>query len=217
MSHTQGEAVVASMVAFDEGRPDKSGYRKYKMREVQRNDDFAAMKEVLTRRLTRGREEGGLPDLILIDGGRGQLSMASEAMAEVGVEGVELASLAKDHVRGGPQSKEIEHTEERVFRPGRSNPCNLRQNSSGLFLLQQIRDEAHRFAITFHRDLRSKNRLRSDLDDLPGVGPAKRKLLLSTFGSVKRVAAATVEDIAALPGFGEKQARQIVEALSKRS
>jgi excinuclease ABC subunit C len=214
ISHSQGEEVVASMVAFDEGRPDKSGYRKYKLREVQRNDDFAAMKEVLSRRLARGREEGGLPDLIVIDGGRGQLAMAAEAMAEIGVEGVELASLAKDRVRGGAQSTEIEHTEERVFRPGRSNPINLRRNSNALFLLQQVRDEAHRFAITFHRELRGKKRLRSALDDIPGVGPARRKLLLSTFGSTRRLAQASPAEIAALPGMSEAKAREILAALA---
>lgn len=213
ISHTQGEEVVASMVAFDEARPDKSGYRKYKLREVQRNDDFAAMKEVLSRRLARGREEGGLPDLIVIDGGRGQLAMAAEAMREIGVEGVELASLAKDRVKGELQSQDIEHSEERVFRPGRANPINLRRNSNALFLLQQVRDEAHRFAITFHRDLRSKKRLRSALDDLPGIGPAKRKLLLSTFGSTKRVAAASVDEISALPGFSDRLAAEVLAAL----
>lgn len=213
ISHTQGEAVVASMVCFDEGLPDKSGYRRYKLRGVQRNDDFAAMKEVLSRRLTRGRDEGGLPDLILIDGGKGQLAMAVEAVRELEIEGVELASLAKDHVRSDVLSTEIEHSEERVFRPGRSNPVSLRANSNALFLLQQLRDEAHRFAITFHRELRSKKRLRSALDDLPGIGPGRRKALLSTFGSVKRVAEATAEDIAKLPGFSLAAAKALLEAL----
>jgi excinuclease ABC subunit C len=217
ISHTQGEAVVASMVAFDEGIPDKSGYRRYKLKTVQRNDDFAAMKEILSRRLKRGRDEGGLPDLILIDGGKGQLAMAVEAMRELEIEGVELASLAKDHVRADPRSSEIEHTEERVFRPGRSNPVGLRPNSSALFLLQQLRDEAHRFAITYHRELRSKKRLRSALDDLPGIGPEKRKALLRTFGSVKRVSEASAEDIAALPGFSLESARVLLSALGSTS
>ena len=118
ISHVQGDSVVASMVVFDEGRPDKQGYRRYKLREVQRNDDFAAMKEVVGRRVRRGREEGGLPDLILIDGGRGQLAMAVAVLEDLEIEGVELASLAKDRVQSNVAGAEIERTEERVFSAG---------------------------------------------------------------------------------------------------
>ncbi len=213
ISHVSGEDVVASMVAFDEGLPDRSGYRHYRLKEVQRNDDYAAMKEVLHRRLVRGVSEGGLPDLLLVDGGRGQLSMAVEVLRELGVEGVELASLAKDKVKSDAHSEEIEHSEERVFRPGRSNPIKLRRNSNALFLLQRLRDEAHRFAITYHRKLRSKRRLRSELDDIAGVGPSRRKALLRHFGSVKRVREADVEEIASLAGFGDQLAAVIKAAL----
>jgi excinuclease ABC subunit C len=213
VSHVQGEAVVASMVAFDEGLPDKNGYRRYKLRGVQRNDDFAAMKEVLSRRLLRGREEGGLPDLIVVDGGRGQLAMAIAALGELGIEGVELAGLAKDHVERDATAKEIVRSEERVFRPGRANPVVLGRNSNALFLLQQIRDEAHRFAITFHRQLRSKKRLRSALDDIPGVGPSRRRALLAHFGSLKRVREASVDDLTALPGIPRALAETIKAAL----
>ena len=213
ISHSSGEAVVASMVVFDEARPDKASYRRYRLRGVQRNDDFAAMKEVLSRRLTRGQKEGGLPDLLLVDGGRGQLSMAVEAIKELGVEGVELASLAKDHVTGEFQGETIEHSEERVFRPGRSNPIVLRRNSNALFLLQQIRDEAHRFAITFHRELRARKRLRSALDDIIGIGPNKRRALLSAFGSVKRLKMAPLDEIAAVEGVGPVLAAKVVKAL----
>jgi excinuclease ABC subunit C len=215
ISHSQGEAVVASLVVFDEGRPDKSSYRRYKLRGVQRNDDFAAMKEVLSRRLTRGKEEGGLPDLLLVDGGKGQLAMAVEAVKELGIEGVELASLAKDKVVEGEFSGEhVEHSEERVFRPGRSNPIVLRRNSNALFLLQQVRDEAHRFAITFHRELRARKRLRSVLDDIPGIGPGKRRALLTAFGSVKRLRAASVEEIAGVTGVGPVLAEKVVSGLA---
>ncbi|MEE8310640.1 MAG: excinuclease ABC subunit UvrC [Candidatus Binatia bacterium] len=213
ISHSQGDSVVASMVAFDEGVPDKSGYRRYKLRDVQRNDDFAAMKEVLSRRLGRGKHEGGLPDLIVVDGGKGQLAMAMAAVGDLGVEGVELCSLAKDHVTADATSAQIEHSEERVFRPGRANPVHLRRNSSALFLLQQLRDEAHRFAITFHRELRSKRRLRSSLDDIPGVGPARRRALLSHFGSLKRVREAGVDEIASLSGITRELADRIVREL----
>jgi excinuclease ABC subunit C len=213
ISHSQGDSVVASMVAFDEGVADKSGYRRYKLRDVQRNDDFAAMKEVLSRRLGRGKHEGGLPDLIVVDGGKGQLAMAMAAVDDLGIEGVELCSLAKDHVTADATSAHIEHSEERVFRPGRANPVHLRRNSSALFLLQQLRDEAHRFAITFHRELRSKRRLRSSLDDIPGVGPARRRALLSHFGSLKRVREAGVDEIAGLPGITRELAERIVREL----
>ena len=214
ISHSQGDSVVASMVAFDEGVPDKNGYRRYKLREVQRNDDFAAMKEILSRRLARGKAEGGLPDLMVIDGGKGQLAMAVAAMEELEGEGVELCSLAKDHVTSDVTGTEIEHSEERVFRPGRSNPVALRRNSSALFLLQQLRDEAHRFAITFHRELRSKRRLRSSLDDIDGIGPARRRALLSHFGSLKRIREASADELAALDGISQELAERIVRELA---
>lgn len=214
ISHVSGESVVASLVSFDEGRPDKSAYRRFKLRGVQRNDDFAAMKEVLSRRLTRGKTEGGLPDLLIVDGGRGQLAMAVEAVKELGIEGVEIASLAKDRVRGEFQDEAIEHTEERVFRPGRSNPIVLRRNSNALFLLQQMRDEAHRFAITFHRELRSRKRLRSVLDDIAGIGPSKRRALLSAFGSVKRLRAASLTEIASVQGIGRLLAEKVLAGLA---
>jgi excinuclease ABC subunit C len=217
ISHVQGEAVVASMVAFDEGVADKNGYRRYKLRDVQRNDDFAAMKEVLSRRLSRGKADGDLPDLIVVDGGKGQLAMAGEAMRELDIEGVELASLAKDRVAPDATGSEIQHSEERVFRPGRSNPITLRRNSNALFLLQQVRDEAHRFAITFHRELRSKKRLRSQLDDIDGVGQTLRRRLLGHFGSLKRIREADVDDIAAVVGVGADLAGKIKAALDGES
>jgi excinuclease ABC subunit C len=213
VSHVQGDAVVASMVAFDEGLPDKSGYRRYKLRGVQRNDDFAAMKEVLSRRLSRGREEGGLPDLLVVDGGRGQLAMAVEALRELEIEGVEVAALAKDRVDRDPRAAEVVRSEERVFRPGRSNPVVLGRSSSALFLLQQVRDEAHRFAVSFHRKLRDRARLRSELDAIPGVGPTRRKALLARFGSVKRVREASVEELEGLPEISHDLALAIHAAL----
>ncbi len=213
ISHVQGDCVVASMVAFDEGVPDKTGYRHYKLRDVQRNDDFAAMKEVLGRRLERGLAQGGLPDLIVVDGGRGQLAMAVQVLQEIGVEGVELAALAKDRVLRDPRGAEIEHSEERVFRPGRSNPIHLHRNSGALFLLQQLRDEAHRFAITFHRKVRTKRRLQSRLDQVAGIGPSKRRALLSRFGSVKRVAEASVEELMQTPGIDRELAERIRASL----
>ena len=136
-----------------------------------------------------------------------------EALSELGIEGVELASIAKDRVTGDATGEELVHSEERVFRPGRSNPIVLRRNSNALFLLQHIRDEAHRFAITFHREIRSKRRLRSALDDIPGVGPAKRKALLTHFGSLRRVREAEVDAIAELPEISPALAGRIYRAL----
>jgi excinuclease ABC subunit C len=214
ISHVQGDCVVASMVAFDEGLPDKDGYRRYTLRDVQRNDDFAAMKEVLGRRLQRGRTEGGLPDLILVDGGRGQLAVAVQALQDIGIEGVELAALAKDRVLHDPTGVEVEHSGERVFRPGRANPISLHRNSGALFLLQQLRDEAHRFAITYHRKLRAKRRLRSRLDEVAGVGAAKRRALLSRFGSVRRIGEASVEELVETPGIDRELAERIRSHLS---
>ena len=139
--------------------------------------------------------------------------MAVEAVNEIGVDGVELASLAKDRVASDATASEVEHSEERVFRPGRANPILLRRNSNALFLLQQLRDEAHRFAITFHRKVRSKRRLRSDLDDIRGVGPAKRNALLARFGSVKGVREADADELAKLPGVTRELAERILAAL----
>jgi len=215
ISHVQGEAVVASMVAFDEAVPDKKGYRRYKLRDVQRNDDFAAMKEVLSRRLARGRDEGGLPDLLVVDGGKGQLAMALQAVRELGVEGVELAALAKERVERDPRAADVERKEDRVYRPGRSNPVVLRRGSEALRLLQQVRDEAHRFAITFHRELRSKRRLRSALDDVEGIGPAKRRLLLAHFGSLRRIREAPLDELAGLPGIGPELASRIRRVITR--
>ncbi len=214
ISHVQGDAVVASMVVFDEGLPDRNGYRRYKLNGVQRNDDFAAMKQILSRRLKRGADEGGLPDLIIVDGGKGQLAMAVEALHELEIEGVELAALAKERVKGDSRAAEIERVGERVFRPGRANAVALRQNSSALLLLQQLRDEAHRVAITFHRSTRSKARIRSTLDSVDGVGPTKRKALLSHFGSVKAIAKASVEELQEVKGISRDLAERILEHLA---
>ncbi len=215
ISHVQGDAVVASVVAFDEGLADKSGYRRYKLRGVQRNDDFAAMKEVLSRRLRRGCEEGGLPDLLVVDGGKGQLAMAVQVIAELGIEGVELAALAKERVIGNLAGERVERIEERVFRPRRANPISFRRNSNALFLLQQIRDEAHRFAVTFHRSVRSKRRLRSVLDDVAGIGPAKRKALLTHFGSIDGVKKANIDQLCELPGITRALAERILAQLAE--
>lgn len=209
ISHIQGTNTVASMSVFQDGKPLSSDYRRFKIKSHDGNDDFASMREVLTRRFKRlkNAREGGdenasfaaTPDLVLIDGGKGQLSLAVEVMLFLGLQDVSLASIAK--------------REEEIFLPDAAEPVIMPRNSQGLFLLQRARDEAHRFAITFHRNLRGKASVRSALDSVPGVGPKRRKMLIRTFGSVKGIREATEEQIAAAPGMTAKVARQIKDHL----
>jgi len=171
------------------------------------------MLEVLKRRFSRGKDDADLPDLIVVDGGRGQLAMALTAMAELGIEGVDAVGLAKMRVQAAARSADIERLEERVFLPGQSNPVILKRNSNALFLLQRVRDEAHRFAITHHRRLRSKRTLYSALDRIPGVGGTRKRALLRAFGSVKRIEEASLEDLLKVPSMNEQVARDILQAL----
>ena len=186
ISHGHGREVVASCVVFTDGAPDKGRYRRFKMTNEQ-NDDFANMQEAVTRRYRRLRDEGqDFPDLVLIDGGLGQLHAAEAALMELGLGQLELASLAKK--------------EELVYRPGSSEPHRIPKSSPVLQLLQRIRDEAHRFAITYHRTLRAQRTLRTELTQIPGIGPATARKLLQTFGSAAKVKAAAEADLQALLG-----------------
>jgi len=186
ISHGQGREVVASCVVFSDGRPDKARYRRFKMTNEQ-NDDFANMQEAVTRRYKRMVDEGqDFPDLVLLDGGLGQLHAAEAALKELGLEQLELASLAKK--------------EELVFRPGATTPLKIPKSSPVLQLLQRIRDEAHRFAISYHRALRAKRTLQTELTQIPGVGPATAKKLLLAFGSVTQVRAAEKAALVAAVG-----------------
>jgi len=216
ISMIHGAHAVGSMVSFIDGEPDKNLYRHFRIRTVDASsggDDFAMMLEMLKRRFTRGKEEADLPDLIVVDGGKGQLAMALTAMAEIGIEGVEAVGLAKMRVQAAARSSEIERSEERVFLPGQSNPVILKRNSNALFLLQRVRDEAHRFAITHHRKLRSKQTLFSALDRIPGVGGVRKRALLRAFGSVKRIEEATLEELLQVPSMNEKIAQDILQTL----
>src|SRR5262249_53184885 len=150
-------------------------------------DDFRMMYEVLHRRYERAKREGRFPDLLVVDGGKGQLNVALEVLRELEIDAVDAVGLAKMRVSRAPRSTAIERSEERVFLPGRKNPVVLKRNSNALFLLQRVRDEAHRFAVTYHRMLRKKERLRSVLDAIPGVGSERRRRLLRHFGSVRRM------------------------------
>jgi excinuclease ABC subunit C len=209
ISNIQGDLSVGSMVTFDEGEPCPARYRRYRIRTVAGSDDFASMYEVLARRYRRAREERDVPDLLVVDGGKGQLNVAVEVLRELGIDAVDVVSLAKMRVESDPRAAAVVRSEERVFLPGRKNPVVLRRNSTALFLLQRVRDEAHRFAIAYHRALRRRERLRSQLEDVAGVGPGRRRALLRHFGSLKRLRAASAAEIAAVPGIPARLAAEV--------
>ena len=299
MSTFLGQQTVGSQVVFTDGEPDKARYRLYKVRGEAATDDFASMFQVLGRRLEKGKIDGDLPDLILVDGGKGQLNVARAAIKDAGLklgEDIMLAGLAKSRVledeqrfarrggfslaaawadKAGPEpeveqlppggagegavvesvtetgpateqgegqveadavpaeatapvdprkgrsrkkgrfvNETLERSPERVFLPGQKNPVVLRQNSSEMFLLQRLRDEAHRFAITFHRKLRRERNFKSVLEEIPGIGEKRKKALLTHFGSLKRIKAGTAAELAAVPGFNEELAGRVQEFLA---
>jgi excinuclease ABC subunit C len=203
ISHFQGSQTVASMVVFTNGVPDNKEYRRFKINVAEGEpDDFASMREVITRRFTRAtNQEKGWeePSLVIIDGGKGQLSSAVDALQVLGLEDQPIISLAKKF--------------EEVYRPGESRPVLLPRDSAALFVLQQIRDEAHRFAITYHRSLRGKKATKSILDEINSIGPKRKTALLKHFGNVSKVKEASVEEIAALPGFNLSAAQKLYDAL----
>ncbi len=196
ISSIQGALAVGSMVSFWRCRPEKGKYRKFRLKTVDKPDDYAAMYEVLERYLKRARQEGELPDLVLVDGGKGQLNVAREAARTLGLEELDLAALAKGRDDERRVSRRKGSLEEQVFIPGRKNPVALGRNSSELFLLQRVRDESHRFAVRYHRELRKRANLQSVLEDIPGVGGKRKKSLLKHFGSLKRIREAAPEELA---------------------
>lgn len=199
ISHAQGTDVVASAVWFENGRPKRSEYRKFKI-AVDGNDDFKSMHEVVTRYFSRRvNEEKALPDLAVIDGGKGQLSAAHAALVSIGLENVAVISLAK--------------RDEEIFVPGRSDAVRLPRRSPALRMLQQARDEAHRFAVTFQRAKRAARTITSALLTIPGVGPTKRRALLQHFGSLQGVKTASAAEIAKVPGFSLASAHKLLTAL----
>jgi excinuclease ABC subunit C len=201
ISHFQGSSIVASQVAATDGEIDKSRYRRYRIKTLEKQDDFASMHEVITRRLKRGQEEGDLPDLLVIDGGKGQLASALAAAKDLGIEQVDIISLAKSRdLEVHDRDEESARSPERVFIPHRKDPIVLRQNSAELYLLARLRDEAHRFAITFQQKSMRKGSFHSVLEDIPGVGQTRKKLLLRHFGSLKRVREAPIEELAEVLG-----------------
>jgi excinuclease ABC subunit C len=198
ISHFQGSQIVASAVCLINGQPAKEHYRRYKIKTTEDQDDFQSMYEVVSRRVRRGIEENDLPDLLVIDGGKGQLSAARAALNDHGIDSVDLISLAKARTDRSGQS--TERSFERIFLDGRKNPLILGQNSAELFILIRARDEAHRFAITFQRQRQRKASKLSVLDDIPGIGPARKKSLLRHFGSLKRIRAASLVELEKVVG-----------------
>ena len=210
----QGGESVGAVVAFLDGQPCKDGYRRYRVRTVVGTDDFASIAEVLARRFRPGAARDPLPDLLVIDGGAGQLAIAREALGQVGLGELPIIGLAKERVARDATARDMVRRPERLFVPGRKNPVILRTNSTALFLLQRARDEAHRFANAYHRRLRDRARLRSPLDDVPGVGPRRRRDLLRHFGSLRRLRGATVDELAAVPGISPELALRIKETVA---
>jgi excinuclease ABC subunit C len=214
VSHVQGTHVVSSMVVFEDGRPAKQSYRRFRTKIGDRNDDFANMRDTLRRRFSRSIARSGpalaapneppaeawpVPDLVILDGGKGQLSAGIAALSDAGLLQIPIAALAKER--------------EELFLPGRPDPIVLPERSQGLFMVQRIRDEAHRFAVTYHQQLRSKSATRSVLDDIQGVGPAKKRALLKKFGSVKGMRDASESDLAGVAGVGAALAERIKQAI----
>jgi excinuclease ABC subunit C len=201
ISNIQGSDNVASMVVFENGQAKKSDYRHFKIKSVEgQADDFASMKEVVHRRYSRLVEENkSFPDLIVIDGGKGQLNAALTVLKELNIEDQDIIGLAKK--------------QEEVFKPNQSDPVLLPRRCESLHLLQRVRDEAHRFAITFHRKLRAKRSLQSNLDALPGVGKARRKILLDHFGSYDSIKQATLDDLSAVAGIPKTLAQKLYNSL----
>ena len=204
ISTIQGSHAVGGMVVFESGRPVKSAYRRFKIKTVDGQDDYGMMHEIISRRYRRIVEQGGtrnqVPDLIIIDGGRGQLNAGLRALAQVGAEDIPTISLAESH--------------ELIFVDGRDEPIALPEDSKALLLLRRIRDEAHRFAVSYHRQLRTKRSMLSELEEIPGIGKKRLKALLTAFGSLKGVRAASVDEIAKVPGMNYKLAEKLKKALT---
>lgn len=216
ISNISGKKPVASRVRFQDGEPFKDGYRRYRIKTLEEEpNDYGMMQEVLGRRIRRGLEEGDMPDVLVVDGGKGQLNVALAVLRELGAHEQPVLALAKPDSPGTRSRHPIPI--DKIFLPNRKNPVILPPYSPALRMLQALRDESHRFAITYHRSLRRKATVRSLLDDIPGIGEKRRKLLLKAFGSLKRLEAADEAAIAAVEGVGPVLAAQIVAHLAADS
>jgi len=209
ISNFQGGNAVGSMVFFQDGKPNKQGYRHFKIQSVEGANDTGMMYEVLLRRYRKAVEKKDLPDLVLLDGGRGQLNVAQEVFRELKIEGVDLISLAKERTIGRPRFSELRKTEEKIFHPQYKEPFVLDKNSSVLHLLDRIRDEAHRFAITYHKKVRSRETVKSELGKIPGIGRVRQKELLKYFETVEKIKKTTEEELIKAPKMNRKSARVV--------
>jgi len=209
-SHLSGRASVSGMVVFEKTRPKKAAYRTYRLTTAARHDDYAAMAEVLGRRYGKSESPDSLPDLLVVDGGKGQLNIAADIIHMLGLDGsFEIIGIAKRDEKKG-------EVRDKIYQMGRANPVSFGKDLDLLLLLQKIRDEAHRFAVRYHRKLRGKQAMHSALDDIYGVGPKRKAMLLKHFGSVESVGAAALETLALLPGMNRKIARALKEGLEKQ-
>lgn len=216
ISNFQGAETVASQVVFEDGAPNKDQYRRYKIRTVQNeNNDFESMREVLTRRLKHTEYDD--PQLIVIDGGKGQLGIAMEVLKQAGRTDIPVVGLAKARSKGSFSDQEVSATEERFYLPGRSNPVTFRPGSEAFQILVGIRDEAHRFAITYHRKLREATSLESELDFIVGLGEKRKRALLIKFTGLDEIKAASIEDLSKVPGMNRVLAERVLLQLNEES
>jgi excinuclease ABC subunit C len=203
VSNIQGALAVGSMVVLEKGRPKPAHYRRFRIKTVTGADDYAMIQETLRRRFKRGLTSKGtwaiIPDLVLIDGGKGQLNAALELRQELGLDSIPMASLAKEN--------------EEVFIPGNPQPVHIAKDSPALHILQRARDEAHRFAISYHRRLRHKEGIASVLDNIPGIGPRRKKALLKKFGSIEAIKEASLEELSQIQGVTPALAQKVKEEL----
>ncbi len=209
ISNIQGELAVGSCVAFRDGRPFRQGYRRFKIRLLQGVDDYGMMYEVLCRRFKKRENRHEWPDLLLIDGGKGHLGVALRALKDLGIQDLQVAAIAKapKPERDKPGREESpEKGMDRIFLPGRTNPVNFSAPFHGLLFLQQVRDEAHRFAVAYHRKLRSRAMQGSELDDIPGIGPKRKKALLQALGDIESIRKASAAELSRIAGMNEKAA-----------
>ena len=209
ISTIQGGNAVGSMAVFTGGKPDKAEYRKYRIKTVTGQDDYSMMKEIIGRRIRRGLDERKFPDLMVIDGGKGQLNIAMKVLKEFGAQDIPVISIAKDK----SEWREDKQPDEKIYAANTKDAVRFHHNSSALFLIQQIRDEAHRFAITYHKKLRKKTGLTSVLDGIPGIGAKRKKTLLTVFGSLKRIQGATLDELSSVKGMSRKSAEQLFNSL----
>jgi excinuclease ABC subunit C len=203
ISDIRGTSAVGSMVVFEDGKPKPAHYRRFKIKTVEGTDDYAMIQEVLRRRFKQASQDGStwaiIPDLILIDGGRGHLNAALDAMKEVEAEFIPVASIAKEH--------------EELFRPNIADPIILPRTSSALYLVQRLRDEAHRFALGYHQRVRRAESMASALDSVPGIGPKRKQALLKKFGSVKAIKETPLDEVTAVMGMTRSLAERVKEHL----